>query len=91
VAVVTGVGSGIGRGIARALASTHSRQILGPGVPDVSARGVAVNYDQIRALIPMERRGTIGDIAAAVCFPASDEAGHVTGHSLVVDGGWRAR
>jgi len=69
----------------------HSQELLGPGVPDISQRGVAVNDDQVRALIPSGTRGTTEDIAAAVCFLASDEAGYITGHSLVVDGGWRAK
>src|SRR5919106_130186 len=69
----------------------HSQQILGPHVPDMSQRGVAVNEEQIRALIPAGRRGSVEDIAAAVGYLASDEAGYITGHSLVVDGGWRAR
>jgi NAD(P)-dependent dehydrogenase (short-subunit alcohol dehydrogenase family) len=69
----------------------HSREILGAGVPDMRQRGVAVNDDQIRALIPAGTRGSVDDIAAAVCFLASDEAAYITGHSLVVDGGWRAR
>src|SRR5438477_10710697 len=43
----------------------HSQELLGPGVPDISQRGVAVNEDQIRELIPS---------ASAVCFLASDEA-----------------
>ena len=68
----------------------HSRAILG-GMPDMSDRGVAANDDLIRALIPAQRRGTVEEVAAAVCFLASDEAGYVTGHSLVVDGGWRAK
>lgn len=69
----------------------HSQQILGPGVPDMSNRGVAVSDEQVRALVPAGVRGTVEDIAAAVCFLASDDAGYVTGHSLVVDGGWRAK
>lgn len=69
----------------------HSQPLLGPGVPDISERGVAVDEAQIRALIPAGRRGNVDDVASAVCFLASDEAGYVTGHSLVVDGGWRAK
>lgn len=69
----------------------HSQAILGPGVPDMSGRGVAVSDEQIRGLVPAGRRGTVEDVAAAVCYLASDEAGYVTGHSLVVDGGWRAK
>lgn len=69
----------------------HSQSILGPNVPDMSNRGVAVNDDQIRALIPAGVRGTVEDIAQAVCYLASDEAGYVNGHAMVVDGGWRAK
>jgi NAD(P)-dependent dehydrogenase (short-subunit alcohol dehydrogenase family) len=69
----------------------HSQQILGPGVPDMSGRGVAVSDEQVRAIVPAGRRGSVDDVAAAVCYLASDEAAYVTGHTLVVDGGWRAR
>jgi NAD(P)-dependent dehydrogenase (short-subunit alcohol dehydrogenase family) len=65
----------------------HSQQILGPDIPDMSGRGVAVNDEQIRAIVPAGRRGTVEDIASAVCYLASDEAGYVTGHTMVVDGG----
>ncbi len=37
--------------------------------------------------IPAGRFGTAGDVAAAVAFFASDEAGYVNGHVLRVDGG----
>src|SRR6266403_2194650 len=69
----------------------HSQEILGPDIPDMSGRGIAVNDDQMRAVVPAGRRGTVEDIASAVCFLASDEAGYVTGHTMVVDGGWRAK
>jgi 3-oxoacyl-[acyl-carrier protein] reductase len=69
----------------------HSQAILGPGVPDMSGRGVAVNDDMVRALVPVGTRGTPEDIAGAVSFLASDAAGYINGHALVVDGGWRAK
>jgi NAD(P)-dependent dehydrogenase (short-subunit alcohol dehydrogenase family) len=69
----------------------HSQAILGPGVPDMSGRGVAVNDEMVRALVPAGVRGTPEDIAAAVSFLASDAAHYVNGHALVVDGGWRAK
>ena len=37
--------------------------------------------------IPLRRAGTPGDQAAAVLFLASDEAGWITGQTLIVDGG----
>jgi NAD(P)-dependent dehydrogenase (short-subunit alcohol dehydrogenase family) len=69
----------------------HSQEILGPGVPDMSGRGVTVNDAQVRAIAPAGRRGTVDEIASAVCYLASEEAGYITGHTLVVDGGWRAK
>ena len=69
----------------------HSQEILGPDIPDMTGRGIAVNDEQVRAVVPAGRRGTADEIASAVRFLVSDEAKYITGHSLVVDGGWRAK
>jgi len=42
---------------------------------------------RMAASIPMRRLGSVEDIANAALFFASDEAGYITGQSLVVDGG----
>jgi len=47
--------------------------------------------DEILSRIPLGHLGTPDDVAAAVIFLASDEARMVTGHTLLVDGGWVAR
>ncbi len=39
-------------------------------------------------ITPLGKPATVADIAAAVLFLTSPEAGHITGQTLVVDGGW---
>jgi 3-oxoacyl-[acyl-carrier protein] reductase len=43
--------------------------------------------EKVLAGIPLKRMGTPGDVAAAVAFLASEEAGYITGHVLDVNGG----
>ncbi len=43
--------------------------------------------DAQRAAVPLRRLGTPRDVANAVRFLASDEAGYITGQTLVIDGG----
>ncbi len=43
--------------------------------------------DQMVAAVPAGRLGTVADIGNAALFFAADEAGYITGQSLVVDGG----
>jgi NAD(P)-dependent dehydrogenase (short-subunit alcohol dehydrogenase family) len=48
-------------------------------------------YQQTWATItPMAKPATVSDIAEATAFFLSDKAKHITGQSLIVDGGWTA-
>lgn len=49
------------------------------------------NYEKVwSGITPMGRPASTLDIANAVLFMVSDKARHITGQSLVVDGGWTA-
>jgi 3-oxoacyl-[acyl-carrier protein] reductase len=43
--------------------------------------------EELKTRIPLGRMGTGRDVAAAIVFLASDEAGYITGHVLDVNGG----
>ena len=47
-------------------------------------------YGAVAGRSPMGKFGRPEDIANAAIFLASDESGYITGHTLVVDGGWSA-
>src|SRR5437899_3104963 len=64
---------------------------LGPLGILVNAAGILDGYAPVHAVTPAGRRGTVEEIAAAARFLASEEAGYITGHTLVIDGGWTAR
>ena len=65
---------------------------VAPGTVDTdmvrSVLGDSRSHEQAGTLIPLGRLGQPADIAAAVDFLSSEEASYVTGHVLVVDGGW---
>ena len=42
---------------------------------------------ELLGAIPLKRLGSAEDVAAAVAFLASEEAGYITGHVLNVSGG----
>jgi NAD(P)-dependent dehydrogenase (short-subunit alcohol dehydrogenase family) len=67
----------------------NSTTILGADAPVM--RGVGGDEAAIKAVTPAGRRGTVEEIAATARFLAGDEAGYITGHTLVIDGGWTAR
>lgn len=42
------------------------------------------------AKVPLKRMGLPSDISPAVGFLLSDEAAYITGHNMMIDGGWTA-
>ncbi len=45
---------------------------------------------QYEAKVPLKRMGLPSDISPAVGFLLSDDASYITGHNMMVDGGWTA-
>jgi NAD(P)-dependent dehydrogenase (short-subunit alcohol dehydrogenase family) len=79
----------IGPGAIQTGLRANSTRILGADAPEM--RGVGGDEAAIRAVTPAGRRGTLDEVAAAACYLASEEANYVTGHTLVIDGGWTAQ
>ncbi len=81
-------------GLTKAIAiEISSRNItvnaVAPGFIETPMTDVLTNEvkDQLKTRIPLGRMGSARDVAAAIVFLASDEAGYITGHVLDVNGG----
>jgi len=63
---------------------------LGPGATlTARTRGIDPQYERgWEAVTPNRRVGQVEDISAVACFLASDEARHINGEILMIDGGW---
>jgi 3-oxoacyl-[acyl-carrier protein] reductase len=81
---------GFAKSIAHEVASRNiTVNVVAPGLIDTDmTRAITGNaHDDWASKIPLKRLGTPDDIAAAVCFLASDEAAYITGQVLAVNGG----
>ena len=81
---------GFSMALAREVASRNiTVNVVAPGMIETDmTRAVAEKAQgEWELLIPLKRLGTPQDIAAAVCFLASDEAAYITGQVLAVNGG----
>jgi 3-oxoacyl-[acyl-carrier protein] reductase len=63
--------------------------VVAPGLieTDMTRALTGSARDEWTSKIPLRRLGTPDDVAAAVCFLASDEASYITGQVLAVNGG----
>jgi NAD(P)-dependent dehydrogenase (short-subunit alcohol dehydrogenase family) len=57
------------------------------GIFDNQAEPFLSNYNK---KVPLKRMGTPQDIAPAAVYLLSDASSYVTGHNLIIDGGWTA-
>ena len=81
---------GFSKSLARELASRNiTVNVVAPGLVETDMTKVITDKAQgdWAAQIPLGRIGTPEDVAAAVCFLASDEASYITGQVLAVNGG----
>ena len=81
---------GFAKALAREVASRGiTVNVVAPGMIDTDMTRAIADKAQAdwASQIPLGRLGTADDVAAAVCFLASDEAAYITGHVLAVNGG----
>ena len=81
---------GFAKSVAQEVASRSiTVNVVAPGLidTDMTRAITGTAHEEWAARIPLKRLGTPDDIAAAVCFLASDEAAYITGQVLAVNGG----
>jgi 3-oxoacyl-[acyl-carrier protein] reductase len=81
---------GLTKSLAREFASRSiTVNAVAPGFIETDMTHVLTDEQKTAMLgaVPLGRAGTVADIAAAVRFLASEEAGYITGHTLDVNGG----
>ena len=81
---------GFSKALARVVASRGiTVNVVAPGLIDTDMTRAIADKAQgdWAAQIPIGRLGATEDVAAAVCFLASDEASYITGQVLAVNGG----
>jgi 3-oxoacyl-[acyl-carrier protein] reductase len=81
---------GFAKALAREVASRAiTVNVVAPGLIETDMTRALHEKAQVdwTTQIPLGRLGSVDDVAAAVCYLASDEAAYITGHVLAVNGG----
>jgi len=81
---------GFAKALAREVASRGiTVNVIAPGMIETDMTRALQQQTQVdwAVQIPLGRRGSVDDVAAAACYLASDEASYITGHVLAVNGG----
>jgi 3-oxoacyl-[acyl-carrier protein] reductase len=81
---------GFTKSLARELGSRSiTVNVVAPGYIETAMTAALpeASREALTGAIALKRLGTVDDVAAAVLFLASEEAGYITGHTLNVSGG----
>jgi 3-oxoacyl-[acyl-carrier protein] reductase len=81
---------GFSKSLAREIAARNvTVNVVAPGFIDTAMTDQIPekSRQELLGAIPLKRLGGVDDVAAAVAFLASDEAGYITGHVLNISGG----
>ncbi len=65
--------------------------VIETSMADRLADGMGASQEDLNAMHPIGRTGSVDEVASAVLWLCSDKASFVTGTSLAVDGGYMAR
>ena len=81
---------GFSKSLARELGSRSiTVNVVAPGYIETAMTGILPEKarEELSSAIALKRLGSVDDVAWAVLFLASEEAGYITGHTLNVSGG----
>jgi 3-oxoacyl-[acyl-carrier protein] reductase len=62
--------------------------VVAPGIIDTPDTNDVFPAEKIKALVPMQRSGTLDEVAAPIGFLCSDQASYITGQVISVSGGF---
>jgi 3-oxoacyl-[acyl-carrier protein] reductase len=78
---------GASKSLALELASRNiTVNCVAPGIIEGRINDLEFAKDDIKRIVPMQRAGTVDEVAALVDFLTSDEAGYISGQSISIDG-----
>lgn len=60
---------------------------VAPGIIEGAMTEVVFDKETVKQMVPMQRAGTPGEVAALVAFLASDDASYITGQTISINGG----